>query len=238
MISHAQQSFDAALEEDSACKAVTGKYFMVHSSHGSCLLISRASLGRNLALCDWHPCHPSPAGPSFVQHFLSGPPTARSQLGAAAAHLHPVTGARGNGECSRLVCRAGLTDVGLQGGQRASPTIHTLTGGLVLQALLCWLVATRPAVEQHIRLSATFVTTLAPPAANCTVLGGAVVAEGDKYYKTCRGREAGMATPQLRTVQLWRSCKPRQRESVTVVTQLSLDRWGGRAGASTNVFLL
>lgn len=45
---------------------------------------------------------------------------------------------------------------------------------------------------------------------------------------SCRGPKQGMSVPHLVPQQQWRSSKPRQEESVTVVTQLSLERWVGR----------
>jgi hypothetical protein len=50
--------------------------------------------------------------------------------------------------------------------------------------------------------------------------------------KSCRGPKSGIVIPHLFTVRQWHSCKPRQRESITLVTQLSLERCGTRAAAS------
>ena len=44
-------------------------------------------------------------------------------------------------------------------------------------------------------------------------------------YKRCRGPDpGGVDVPRLRSVRQWRSSKARQAESVTLVTQLSLER--------------
>ena len=48
---------------------------------------------------------------------------------------------------------------------------------------------------------------------------------GSSKYKRCRGPKEGEAVPRLVSVQQWRSGKPRAAESITLVTQLSLERW-------------
>jgi hypothetical protein len=49
---------------------------------------------------------------------------------------------------------------------------------------------------------------------------------GDLGYKRCRGIKPGEATtPHLRSVRQWFSSRTRRRESITLVTQLSLERW-------------
>ncbi len=55
---------------------------------------------------------------------------------------------------------------------------------------------------------------------------------GDKKYKRCRGPKQGQATPRLQSVRQWFSSKEQQRESITLVTQLSLERWAGRGQSS------
>ncbi|GAB4815237.1 hypothetical protein N2152v2_002283 [Parachlorella kessleri] len=42
--------------------------------------------------------------------------------------------------------------------------------------------------------------------------------------KQCRGPEPDEVVPDLVAVRQWHSCKPRQQESITIVTQLSLER--------------
>ncbi len=43
-------------------------------------------------------------------------------------------------------------------------------------------------------------------------------------YKRCRGEKPGQVTPHLHSVRQWFSSRARWRESITLVTQLSLER--------------
>lgn len=46
----------------------------------------------------------------------------------------------------------------------------------------------------------------------------------NKAQQCCRGPEPGMVLPHLSSVKQWHSSKTRRRESITVVTQLSIER--------------
>jgi len=46
----------------------------------------------------------------------------------------------------------------------------------------------------------------------------------DHVLKACRGGPTNMPLTRLSSVRQWHSCRPRQPESITLVTQLSLER--------------
>ena len=52
----------------------------------------------------------------------------------------------------------------------------------------------------------------------------------DGGTQKCRAPGVDEVIPHLLSVRQWHSCKLRQLESVTLVTQLSLERWVGLTG--------